>query len=451
MNRTILAVTSLSLRATVAASARAVQATVLEVQPEALSSALATHEIAVAVVDILLPQGMDLVRTLREVAPDVPLIVFTAWWGRPPERALVEARVVAALFRPVDENALTEVLGTLLPEPSEDRTPQWRVLVVDDDEVGLKLIRLRLTAAGFDVIPARNGELGFAAAQAHLPDAIVCDVLMAHLDGFGFTQRVRQDPELAHTPVILITANYVGAHSQQLGIDCGADAYLERSATLREVIEALTTLRQNRSPVRLLPTSTVDDRRMESARDLQIDKLIRVNVTLGRRRALSDTALAILGATATAIAVSGNRKHIHGHILQLCVDSGAIVLAVLYLRRPDGTLFVEGAAGEAFMRSQSIPKPETVTAMIAGSPPTCEVIALPGSMVAESATRAFLVEAKTASALIVPLRVGGEDLGVLVLGSDLNDIAAPDWRTFGRTLSSQLALSLLLLMRAQER
>ena len=73
------------------------------------------------------------------------------------------------------------------------------------------------------------------------------------------------------------------------------------------------------------------------------------------------------------------------------------------------------------------------------------MIALPGSMVAEDTMRSFLIEANTASALIVPLRVGGEDLGALVLGSDLNDIASPDWRTFGRTISSQLALSLLLL------
>ncbi len=445
MSRTILALISPAIAAPIEGAARLVRADLVQVRPEDLPAALATQDVAVILVDLLVRGGMDLVRSVREVAPDVPLIVFAAWWGRPEERALVEARVVAAFFRPIEENAVAEVLGTLLPEPTERGEAPWKVLVVDDDAVGLKLTRLRLTAAGFEVVTAPNGELGLAAAHAHLPNAIVCDALMPNLDGFGFTQRIRQDAELAGVPVILLSANYLGAASRQLGVDCGADAYLERSATLREVIDALNRLRAARVHLHALSPDTVDAQRIEQARELQIARLIRVNVTLGRMRALSETALAILGATASAIARRRDRGDIHGHILQLCVDSGAIVLAALYLRGPDGGLRLEGAAGEIFIRTQNVPLPATVEAMLANSAPACEVIALPGSMVAEDAMRSFLIEANTASALVVPLRVGGEDLGALVLGSDLNDIASPDWRTFGRTISSQLALSLLLL------
>lgn len=447
MKRTVIAVLAPSLVRAVEAAAQEIGAELHHVRPDELLAVLDLRPAGVVLVDSLVPGALDVLPALADRAPETPVVAFVPWWDRAAERRLSDAGVAATLFRPVDTREIAGVVHALLPSPDPQLGVPWKVLVVDDDEVGLKLIRLRLTAAGFDVVTARSGLAGIAAAQAHLPDAIVCDVLMPQLDGFGFTQNIRKDPELAGVPIILISANYVGLASKRLGEDCGATAYFERTGSLKDVIDTLYRLRGERTQPHAVPPVLVDADRVHRARDAQLERLIRVNAALARMRALSDTAMSILGATASSITRRTDRAAIHGHILQLCVDSGAIVLAVLYLRGPDGTLHVEGAAGEVFIRSQAIPSPATVESLLAGLGPEGEVIALPGSMVAESAARGFLAAAHTASALIVPLRVAGEDFGALVLGSDLNDIASHDWRTFGRTLSSQLALSLALLSR----
>lgn len=80
------------------------------------------------------------------------------------------------------------------------------VLVVDDQQINLKLVGALLDGAGYDVLPAFSGEQALARAAAQQPDLILLDMLMPQMDGFEVCERLKQDPMLARIPVIFVTA-----------------------------------------------------------------------------------------------------------------------------------------------------------------------------------------------------------------------------------------------------
>jgi DNA-binding response OmpR family regulator len=115
------------------------------------------------------------------------------------------------------------------------------ILLADDDEDILALVKLRLERAGFRVAAARNGEEALALARAEQPQIAVLDVMMPRLDGFGVLKALRDDPVLASTPVVMLSAR-VHADDVGRGLDAGADEYLAkpfRSERLLEVVQKL--------------------------------------------------------------------------------------------------------------------------------------------------------------------------------------------------------------------
>jgi PAS domain S-box-containing protein len=114
-----------------------------------------------------------------------------------------------------------------------------RILLVDDDPVQLKLHRIRLNEEGFTVETARNAEEALDKARAHRPDAIVSDVVMGDVDGFGLCRRVRADAELAKVPVILLSALYQNEGDRELAARVGASALVGRTPEFETEIEAV--------------------------------------------------------------------------------------------------------------------------------------------------------------------------------------------------------------------
>jgi two-component system chemotaxis sensor kinase CheA len=136
------------------------------------------------------------------------------------------------------------VLAALVrPAPTREVRAQKRVLVVDDSITTRTLEKNILEAAGYLVQLATDGQeaLGTIAAEG-VPDLIVSDVVMPRLDGFGLTQRLKEDPRTADIPVILVTS-LDSAEDKSRGIEVGADAYITKSTfdqnNLLETIEQL--------------------------------------------------------------------------------------------------------------------------------------------------------------------------------------------------------------------
>src|SRR5579863_3010707 len=81
-----------------------------------------------------------------------------------------------------------------------------RVLVVDDIPVNVRLLEAKLSAEYFHVLTATRGEEALDKVRGEKPDIVLLDVMMPGMDGFEVCRRMKQDPALAHIPVVMVTA-----------------------------------------------------------------------------------------------------------------------------------------------------------------------------------------------------------------------------------------------------
>ena len=119
------------------------------------------------------------------------------------------------------------------------------ILVVEDEELLRKNIVEALECLFFEVLEAENGAVGVQLAQKHLPDLVLCDIMMPELDGYGVFKALRQDPETATIPFIFLSAK--GEKSDiRKGMSLGADDYLTKPFTIPELHNAISTQLEKR-------------------------------------------------------------------------------------------------------------------------------------------------------------------------------------------------------------
>ncbi|MQY04503.1 response regulator transcription factor [Actinomadura macrotermitis] len=113
------------------------------------------------------------------------------------------------------------------------RTPEARLLVVEDEPNILELLAGSLRFAGFEVVTATDGAEAVRAARRHRPDLIVLDVMLPDTDGFEVARRLRSggDP----TPVLFLTARDA-VQDRVKGLTIGGDDYVTKPFSLEEVI-----------------------------------------------------------------------------------------------------------------------------------------------------------------------------------------------------------------------
>jgi adenylate cyclase len=106
------------------------------------------------------------------------------------------------------------------------RTPP-RILVVDDDPTNLEVLRVRLSAQGYEVVTAVDGEDALRRARELKPDLVLLDVMMPNLDGISVLKELKGDITLRYIPVILVTAK---ADTRDIvrGLEAGGDDYLTK-------------------------------------------------------------------------------------------------------------------------------------------------------------------------------------------------------------------------------
>jgi two-component system, sensor histidine kinase and response regulator len=113
-----------------------------------------------------------------------------------------------------------------------------KILVIEDEaNVRENLVEL-LEAEDFEVFSAKNGFEGISLAQEHQPELILCDITMPELDGYDVLSNLRQDPEIAITPFIFLTAKAAADEIRQ-GMNLGADDYLTKPFTRQELLTAI--------------------------------------------------------------------------------------------------------------------------------------------------------------------------------------------------------------------
>ena len=111
-----------------------------------------------------------------------------------------------------------------------------KVLVVEDNEANLKLLKKILEHGGFDVLEARNGVEGVVIAGEGMPDLILMDVQMPEMDGITAMKTIKSNiPALKDTPVIAITAYAMKGDRERL-ISEGFSDYISKPVRVDEIL-----------------------------------------------------------------------------------------------------------------------------------------------------------------------------------------------------------------------
>jgi signal transduction histidine kinase len=109
-----------------------------------------------------------------------------------------------------------------------------RVLIVDDEDINLTILRTLIRSRGYEVIEARNGEEALERVAEDSPDAVLLDVLMPGMDGFEVCRRLKSDPVTASIPVLMVTA--LKKREERLeGIGAGANDFISKPIDEQEV------------------------------------------------------------------------------------------------------------------------------------------------------------------------------------------------------------------------
>ncbi len=113
-----------------------------------------------------------------------------------------------------------------------------KILVIEDERATRANIVSFLESEGFEMLVAENGRLGIQLAQRHLPDLIICDILMPELDGYDVLTTLQQESQTASIPFIFLTVTATEAGFQQ-SLDLGADDYLSKPITSEQLRRAI--------------------------------------------------------------------------------------------------------------------------------------------------------------------------------------------------------------------
>jgi signal transduction histidine kinase/DNA-binding response OmpR family regulator len=176
---------------------------------------LAAGQPAVIILDILLPDmdGWDLLALLKQpqsASARVPVVIVSIVAEVKKGFSLGAS---AVLQKPVSRD---ELLAALDDAGIAGTKEVSRVLIVDDDPKSVDIIAAHLKGPNYEVLRAHSGKEGIATARRHLPDLIVLDLMMPGVSGFDVVEVLKDSPETASIPIVVVTAKTLSARDKAM-------------------------------------------------------------------------------------------------------------------------------------------------------------------------------------------------------------------------------------------
>ena len=112
------------------------------------------------------------------------------------------------------------------------------VLIIEDNEKNMKLVRDILQAKGYETAEAVNAEDGIKLALERVPDLVLMDIQLPGMNGMEALKVLRSDPKTAKVPVVAITASVMTQDRKQI-MDTGFDGFIEKPINLKEFLAAV--------------------------------------------------------------------------------------------------------------------------------------------------------------------------------------------------------------------
>ena len=119
-----------------------------------------------------------------------------------------------------------------------------RILITEDEPNIVESLTFILTRAGYDVSSVADGEAAMHRLHSNPPDIMVLDIMLPKLNGFEVLKLVKSDPFLKSMPVVILTAKGQ-THDRQLAEEIGADAFVTKPFSNRDIIDQIRKLCPN--------------------------------------------------------------------------------------------------------------------------------------------------------------------------------------------------------------
>lgn len=116
-----------------------------------------------------------------------------------------------------------------------------KILVVDDEPNIIKVVESRLSANGYEVIAASDGQLALDLARREKPDLIILDLMLPKIDGFKVCRMLKFDEKYKKIPIIMFTSR-AQESDEKLGFEVGADAYITKPYDAEVLLEKIRGL-----------------------------------------------------------------------------------------------------------------------------------------------------------------------------------------------------------------
>jgi len=145
-----------------------------------------------------------------------------------------------------------------------------RILVIDDEPLYHKMIAHALEAGKYQLEFASNGKDGLEKAKAFKPDLVITDVMMPDIDGYEVTRLLRREPQFAHIPILVLTAQ-AGLQNKLKSFEAGADDHLTKPFEPEELAARLAALlrRAETSSSNAFPGAVQEDARLIAVHSLR--------------------------------------------------------------------------------------------------------------------------------------------------------------------------------------
>lgn len=123
-----------------------------------------------------------------------------------------------------------------------------KILIIDDEEHIVELIKYNLESAGYVAEVMYNGRDGLARAKEMKPSLVILDLMLPLMDGLDVCRNIRRDEELRNTPIIMLTAKSEEI-DKILGLELGADDYMTKPFSVRELMARIRALLRRITPL----------------------------------------------------------------------------------------------------------------------------------------------------------------------------------------------------------
>jgi DNA-binding response OmpR family regulator/anti-sigma regulatory factor (Ser/Thr protein kinase) len=211
---------------------------------------------------------------------------------------------------------MTGMSGDGDEEKTKPKT-RYRILIVEDEDEIRDYIKSELSS-DYRMIESSNGKRALELALTESPDLIISDIMMSEMDGIALTRKVKQNININHIPIILLTAK-VTPENKIEGLDIGADAYISKPFSTEYLKRTIVNLIENRERLKnkfsgqQQPQDKIEKIEMKSADEILMQKIMKI---INENLSNPDLSVEMLASS-----VGMSRVHMHRKLKELTNQS----------------------------------------------------------------------------------------------------------------------------------